>query len=201
MQTDQPSLSCLLPSPFLFHSCEIIRDQKTGNSLQYGFIEFDNPKSCENAYFKMDNVLIDDRRIHVDFSQSVSKVKWRGKGRVSYEKGTAAGDLSNFGGGGGGDRGRGGRGRGGRLDGDRRQHDGRYGSERNHRDREPRDGGRDRRDHRDHRDHGDRREDHRDHGDRRDSGRSGRRERAAAEGQFGGLNVGQLKALLGDKVS
>ncbi|CAF4655950.1 unnamed protein product, partial [Rotaria magnacalcarata] len=28
------------------------------------------------AYFKMDNVLIDDRRIHVDFSQSVAKAKW-----------------------------------------------------------------------------------------------------------------------------
>ncbi len=28
----------------------------------------------------MDNVLIDDRRIHVDFSQSVSKVNWKGKG-------------------------------------------------------------------------------------------------------------------------
>ena len=37
-------------------------------------------KECENAYFKMDNVLIDDRRIHVDFSQSVAKVKWKGKG-------------------------------------------------------------------------------------------------------------------------
>ena len=24
----------------------------------------------------MDNVLIDDRRIHVDFSQSVAKMKW-----------------------------------------------------------------------------------------------------------------------------
>lgn len=53
--------------------CEIIRDRRTGASLQYAFIEFDDPKSCENAYFKMDNVLIDDRRIHVDFSQSVAK--------------------------------------------------------------------------------------------------------------------------------
>lgn len=34
--------------------------------------------SCENAYFKMDNVLIDDRRIHVDFSQSVAKnFRWK----------------------------------------------------------------------------------------------------------------------------
>lgn len=38
------------------------------------------PEDCEKAYFKMDNVLIDDRRIHVDFSQSVSKIKWKGKG-------------------------------------------------------------------------------------------------------------------------
>ncbi|CAH2093035.1 unnamed protein product [Euphydryas editha] len=66
-------------------SCEVIRDKKTGNSLQYAFIEFENKKSCEDAYFKMDNVLIDDRRIHVDFSQSVSKMRWLGKGRgVQY---------------------------------------------------------------------------------------------------------------------
>ncbi|XP_063403467.1 peptidyl-prolyl cis-trans isomerase-like 4 [Mytilus trossulus] len=62
-------------------SCEVIRDQKTGESLQYAFIEFEKKKDCESAYFKMDNVLIDDRRIHVDFSQSVSKVKWKGKGK------------------------------------------------------------------------------------------------------------------------
>lgn len=61
--------------------CEVIRDRKTGDSLQYAFIEFEDKKSCEMAYFKMDNVLIDDRRIHVDFSQSVSKLQWRGKGR------------------------------------------------------------------------------------------------------------------------
>lgn len=61
--------------------CEVIRDRKTGDSLQYAFVEFENQKSCEAAYFKMDNVLIDDRRIHVDFSQSVSRIKWRGKGR------------------------------------------------------------------------------------------------------------------------
>ncbi|KAM9496008.1 peptidyl-prolyl cis-trans isomerase-like 4 [Clarias gariepinus] len=60
--------------------CEIIRDWKTGESLCYAFIEFEKVDDCEKAYFKMDNVLIDDRRIHVDFSQSVSKIKWKGKG-------------------------------------------------------------------------------------------------------------------------
>ena len=63
------------------NSCEIIKDARTGESLQYAFIEFANKEDCEKAYFKMDNVLIDDRRIHVDFSQSVSQYKWRGKGR------------------------------------------------------------------------------------------------------------------------
>ncbi|KAJ6619972.1 Peptidyl-prolyl cis-trans isomerase sig-7 [Pseudolycoriella hygida] len=61
--------------------CEVIRDRTSGDSLQYAFVEFEDSKACENAYFKMDNVLIDDRRIHVDFSQSVAKVQWKGKGR------------------------------------------------------------------------------------------------------------------------
>ncbi|MFH4973595.1 hypothetical protein AB6A40_000304 [Gnathostoma spinigerum] len=60
--------------------CEVIRDRRTGASLQYAFIEFEKSESCENAYLKMDNVLIDDRRIHVDFSQSVAKsYQWHGR--------------------------------------------------------------------------------------------------------------------------
>ncbi|KAI4149448.1 MAG: hypothetical protein LQ340_004623 [Diploschistes diacapsis] len=60
-------------------SCEVIRDKRTGDSLQYAFIEFEQQKDCEQAYFKMEGVLIDDHRIHVDFSQSVSKLSdsWR----------------------------------------------------------------------------------------------------------------------------
>jgi peptidyl-prolyl cis-trans isomerase-like 4 len=49
---------------------------KTGDSLNYAFIGFDSEASCEQAYFKMNNVLIDDRRIKVDFSQSVSHL-WK----------------------------------------------------------------------------------------------------------------------------
>lgn len=55
-------------------SCEVIKDKKTGDSLQYAFIEFDKREEAEMAYFKMQNVLIDDRRIWVDFSQSVSNL-------------------------------------------------------------------------------------------------------------------------------
>lgn len=53
--------------------CDVIRDWKTGQSLMYAFMEFETKMSCEEAYFKMENALIDERRIHVDFSQSVAK--------------------------------------------------------------------------------------------------------------------------------
>lgn len=43
-------------------------------------------EDCEEAYFKMDNVLIDDRRIHVDFSQSVAKLQFKGKGKLSMSR-------------------------------------------------------------------------------------------------------------------
>lgn len=79
--TTDDDLEIIFSSFGVLKGCEVIRDRKTGDSLQYAFVEFEDQKSCEAAYFKMDNVLIDDRRIHVDFSQSVSKVTWRGKGR------------------------------------------------------------------------------------------------------------------------
>ncbi|KAI9596291.1 cyclophilin-like domain-containing protein [Syncephalis fuscata] len=55
-------------------SCEVIRDRRTNESLCYAFVEFEEREHAEEAYFKMDNVLVDDRRIKVDFSQSVSKL-------------------------------------------------------------------------------------------------------------------------------
>ena len=66
--------------------CEVIKDHKTGDSLQYAFIEFENEDDCTSAYFKMDNVLIDDRRIHVDFCQSLAKVKGVRRRKLSSEK-------------------------------------------------------------------------------------------------------------------
>ncbi|KAF9904511.1 Peptidyl-prolyl cis-trans isomerase-like 4 [Linnemannia zychae] len=72
----------------LILSCEVIRDKKTNDSLCYAFIEFEKEEECSEAYFKMNNVLIDDRRIHVDFSQSVSKLHkdWMVK-KVGAKKG------------------------------------------------------------------------------------------------------------------
>ena len=56
--------------------CEVVKDWKTGQSLQYAFVEFENIRDCEEAVLKMDGVLVDERRIRVDFSQSVAKL-WR----------------------------------------------------------------------------------------------------------------------------
>jgi peptidyl-prolyl cis-trans isomerase-like 4 len=61
-------------------SCNIIKDRKTNESLHYGFVEFSDVMACERAYFKMNSRIIDDRRIKVDFSQSVARLKnqlWR----------------------------------------------------------------------------------------------------------------------------
>lgn len=44
------------------NSCDVIRDYKTGDSLQYAFVEFETEDACNEAYFRMQNVLIDDRR-------------------------------------------------------------------------------------------------------------------------------------------
>ena len=53
---------------------DVIYDSQTGKSLTYAFVEFENAQQCERAFHKMDKALIDDRRIHVDFSQSVSRL-------------------------------------------------------------------------------------------------------------------------------
>jgi len=89
-------------------SCEIVRDWKTGDSLQYAFVIFENARDCENAYFKMHDCVIDDRRIGVNFSQSVAKMwnKFRGGGRMSKD------DVQDGEKGGGKGKGRGGKGKG-----------------------------------------------------------------------------------------
>ncbi|CAF0818989.1 unnamed protein product [Didymodactylos carnosus] len=76
-------------------SCEIVRDKKTNESLCYAFIEYVNQDDCEQAYFKMDNVLIDDRRIRVDFSQSVAKSKWELEQKQRAVKGRKQQSSSN----------------------------------------------------------------------------------------------------------
>lgn len=55
-------------------SAEVVQDTKTKQSLCYGFVEFESVEACFRAFQKMDRALIDDCRIHVDFSQSVSKL-------------------------------------------------------------------------------------------------------------------------------
>ena len=89
-RTNSEDLSVIFSKFGLVISAEIIRDQKTDDSLCYGFIEFENTEDCSNAYFKMDNVLIDDRRIHVDFCQSLAnKASSHGDRELSSEGNTA----------------------------------------------------------------------------------------------------------------
>jgi RNA recognition motif-containing protein len=44
-------------------ACDIIRDRKTGDSLNYAFIGFTEKRAAEEAYLKMNNALIDDRSV------------------------------------------------------------------------------------------------------------------------------------------
>lgn len=68
-------------------SCEIVKDWKTIESLQYAFIDFETKEGAEEAYFKMHNCLVDDRRIHVDFSQSMQHKRGKmSRGRVRKQK-------------------------------------------------------------------------------------------------------------------
>ncbi|TCD61360.1 Peptidyl-prolyl cis-trans isomerase cyp6 [Steccherinum ochraceum] len=80
-------------------SCQVIRDKRTGDSLQYAFIEFDKREDAEQAYFKMQNVLVDDRRIWVDFSQSVARLNnggWSNNVKMGPRRGQ--GKSGGFGG-------------------------------------------------------------------------------------------------------
>lgn len=64
---------------------DIIRDHRTKDSLCYAFVEFGSAAACEKAYHKMDKALVDDRRIRVDFSQSVSRL-WNAHRRNKAKK-------------------------------------------------------------------------------------------------------------------
>uniref|UniRef100_A0A7S0ZJ10 Peptidyl-prolyl cis-trans isomerase n=1 Tax=Timspurckia oligopyrenoides TaxID=708627 RepID=A0A7S0ZJ10_9RHOD len=79
-----------------FGACrsEVMRDSKSGRSLGYAFIEFERKEECERAYFRMDNCLIDDRNVRVDFSQSVSKLWNQWQKRRRYGNASASVERS-----------------------------------------------------------------------------------------------------------
>ncbi|KAK7194084.1 RNA recognition motif (RRM, RBD, or RNP domain) [Novymonas esmeraldas] len=66
-------------------SAEVVQDAATRQSLCYGFVEFESVEACFRAFQKMDRALVDDCRIHVDFSQSVSKL-WARRQREMMRK-------------------------------------------------------------------------------------------------------------------
>ncbi|GMT01487.1 hypothetical protein PENTCL1PPCAC_23661, partial [Pristionchus entomophagus] len=75
--TDEEDLGFIFSRFGKIKCCEVIKDRRTNKSLQYAFIEYETTEACERALQKMDNVVIDDRRIRVDFAQSVvEKYTW-----------------------------------------------------------------------------------------------------------------------------
>ncbi|CAN0002845.1 unnamed protein product [Pylaiella littoralis] len=89
--TTDDDLEIIFTSRFGTCRAEICRDHVTGDSLNYAFVEFEAIESCEEAFKKMNNVLIDDRRIRVDFSQSVAKEWSKYKGRAQGGQKLASG--------------------------------------------------------------------------------------------------------------
>jgi peptidyl-prolyl cis-trans isomerase-like 4 len=72
--TDSEGLAACFARCGAVKCAEVIRNAKNGASMRYGFVEFETVEMCNRAYQKMENILLDDSRIHVDFSQSVSKI-------------------------------------------------------------------------------------------------------------------------------
>ncbi|CAN1827321.1 Peptidyl-prolyl cis-trans isomerase CYP59 [Linum perenne] len=83
--TDDESLEIIFSRYGNVKSANLIRDRKTGESLCYGFIEFESKDGCERAKIGSDNrpIQIDGKLIRVDFSQSVAKQWPRRKRLVS----------------------------------------------------------------------------------------------------------------------
>lgn len=67
---------------------DVVRDVDTGRSLQYAFCAFTGERQAVEAYFKMNQALVDDRRIVVDFSQSVAHVwdRYRQRHRTQQQR-------------------------------------------------------------------------------------------------------------------
>ncbi|ORC86389.1 uncharacterized protein TM35_000281050 [Trypanosoma theileri] len=61
------------------------RDVNSGRTLGYAFVEFESETACHTARQRMDRALVDDHRIHVDYSQSVSKL-WAQRQREARKR-------------------------------------------------------------------------------------------------------------------
>ena len=73
-KTEERGLTTLFSQFGKVLACDVVRDRNSGDSLGYAFIEFETKDAAERAFLKMNDVLVDHRRIKVDFSQSVSLI-------------------------------------------------------------------------------------------------------------------------------
>lgn len=70
-RTDEEGLNIVFSKFGTVNNLSIIRDKYTGNSLCYGFIEFSKKAEAEKAYLRLQNAVIDNRKVVIDFCQSV----------------------------------------------------------------------------------------------------------------------------------
>ncbi len=54
-------------------SCEIIKDWKTGKSLQFGFIHFEKEESVPLAIEGLNDKFVDGQRVKLDYSHSYKR--------------------------------------------------------------------------------------------------------------------------------
>jgi hypothetical protein len=66
--TDEEDLKVIFSRFGIVEKANLIRDSETSESLKYGFIEFASKNACESAYKHMQNAIIDNKHIAVDFA-------------------------------------------------------------------------------------------------------------------------------------
>lgn len=74
-KTDEDGLRIVFSKFGDVQRVDIVRDSQTGNSLCYGFVDFKEKRDAENAFIKMQRAIIDNRRVIVDFCQSIKGPK------------------------------------------------------------------------------------------------------------------------------
>ncbi|KAG9395639.1 RNA recognition motif [Carpediemonas membranifera] len=73
--TDEESLRSIaeIRTGLTVKSVDIKKDPDTKESRGFAFIEFETDRDASIAYKKLQTIVVDDRRLHVDFAQSVKR--------------------------------------------------------------------------------------------------------------------------------
>jgi RNA recognition motif. (a.k.a. RRM, RBD, or RNP domain) len=71
--TEETDLETIMSRFGEVKTLEIIKDKESGKKLGYAFVEFSDVAGCDRAVKGLQNSVIDDRKVVVDYSQSVAK--------------------------------------------------------------------------------------------------------------------------------